>query len=80
MGSRIGSALVLALLGAVGGSLLGLVLQTWIPAAATQIANLGLAQPLTVDLKVFTLTFGATIRVNSAGILGMLAGGWYGFR
>lgn len=80
VGSRIGLTLVMALLGAIAGSLLGLVLQTWIPVASSPIANLGLSQPLTLDLKVFSLTFGATIRVNAAGILGMLVGGWYGFR
>lgn len=80
MGARVAFSLLTAMLGAIAGSLVGIVLQPWIAAAAAPVANVGLAPPMTFDLKVFTLTFGASIRLNTAGVAGLLVGGWWGFR
>ncbi|MCF7825002.1 MAG: DUF4321 domain-containing protein [Candidatus Marinimicrobia bacterium] len=65
--------------GAIIGSLLGDVAAALLPESvvrdffvlAFDSSNYGLAKPFVLDLRIFSLTFGFTIRVNFMGVVGM---------
>ncbi len=62
--------LVLLLIGAIFGSLIGMVLGGYLP-----ILNYGHSigvDPFVVDLNVIIITFGMTIRLNLSSILGII--------
>ncbi len=68
--------LVVLILGALIGSVLGEVIGTLAPggyvaAIFSQGINPGIAPPAVLDLKVLTLTLGATMRINLASVLGI---------
>ncbi len=67
------------LLGGLLGGLLGEILRVIAPQGPLQdifsrIHEIGLAPPLTVDLKLFTITLGFILRINLFSILGILLG------
>ncbi|HET6465386.1 MAG TPA: DUF4321 domain-containing protein [Nitrospiria bacterium] len=67
------------LLGGLLGGLLGEILRAIAPTGPLQdifakIQDIGLNPPFTIDLKLFTITFGFTLRVNLFSILGILLG------
>lgn len=72
--------LILVLIGALVGSLIGVVLAQWFPLAGQNVASIGINNPVTLDLKVFTFTVGATLRLNLMGLVGLLIGLIYGLR
>jgi hypothetical protein len=65
--------------GAIIGSLLGDLAGVIIPDSvvrdffvlAFDSANYGLSEPFVLDLHIFSITFGFTIRVNFMGVVGM---------
>jgi hypothetical protein len=68
--------LVILILGALIGSVIGEVIGALAPggyAAAifSQGINPGITPPAVLDLKVLTLTLGATMRINLASVLGI---------
>lgn len=67
------------LLGGLFGGLLGEILRAIAPAGPLQdifakIQEIGLNPPFTIDLKLFTITFGFMLRINLFTILGVLLG------
>lgn len=67
------------LLGGLLGGLLGEILRAIAPQGPLQdifakIQDIGLNPPFTIDLRLFTITFGFTLRVNLFSILGVLLG------
>jgi hypothetical protein len=68
--------LVILTLGALIGSVIGEVIGALVPGGyvATIFAqgiSPGIAPPAVLDLKVLTLTLGATMRINLASVLGI---------
>lgn len=68
--------LVILILGALIGSVIGEVIGALAPggyvaAIFSQGINPGIAPPAVLDLKVLTLTLGATMRINLASVLGI---------
>lgn len=65
--------------GAIIGSLLGDLAAAILPESvvrdffvlAFDSSNYGLAEPFVLDLHIFSITFGFTIRVNFMGVVGM---------
>jgi hypothetical protein len=68
--------LVIVILGALIGSVIGEVIATLAPGGYLEKVfskgvNPGIAPPVIVDLKVITLTFGLTMKINLASLLGI---------
>lgn len=65
--------------GAIVGSLLGDVAAALLPESVVRdffilsvdTANYGLSEPFVLDLRIFSITFGFTLRVNFMGVVGM---------
>ncbi len=69
--------LVIIILGALIGSVIGEVIATLTPGGLLEKVfskglNPGLTPPVVLDLKVLTLTFGLTMKVNLASLLGIV--------
>jgi hypothetical protein len=69
--------LVILTLGTLIGSVVGEVIGSlapggWIEAIFSKGVNPGLTPPAVLDLKVLTVTFGLTLRVNLASLLGIV--------
>ena len=69
--------LVILILGALIGSVIGEVIGILFPGGFLERVfskglNPGLSPPAVLDLKVLTLTFGATMKVNLASLLGIV--------
>jgi hypothetical protein len=69
--------LVVLLLGALIGSVLGEVIASLAPGGYLETVfskgiTPGLAPPVVLDLKVLTLTFGVTMKINLASLLGIV--------
>jgi hypothetical protein len=69
--------LVVLLLGALIGSVLGEVIASLAPGGYLETVfskgiTPGLAPPVVLDLKVLTVTFGATMKINLASLLGIV--------
>ena len=69
--------LVIIILGALIGSVIGEVIATLAPGGLLEKIfskglNPGLTPPAVLDLKVLTLTFGLTMKVNLASLLGIV--------
>jgi hypothetical protein len=69
--------LVILILGTLIGSVVGEVIGSlapggWIEAIFSKGVNPGLTPPAVLDLKVLTVTFGLTLRVNLASLLGIV--------
>jgi hypothetical protein len=67
--------LVILILGTLIGSVLGEVIGSllpggWVEAIFSKGVNPGLTPPAVLDLKVLTLTFGLTLKINLASLLG----------
>lgn len=79
MAKKMESALVLLailILGALIGSVVGEVIEALIPggyvaAIFAKGIGPGITPPAVLDLKVLTLTFGVTMRINLASVLGI---------
>ncbi len=70
-------ALVMILAGAFVGGIIGEALARLVPAASvagTRLTTIGLTPPLTLDLKVLSVTLGLSVHLNAAGVVGMLVG------
>jgi ABC-type dipeptide/oligopeptide/nickel transport system permease subunit len=68
--------LVIVILGALIGSVIGEVIGTLAPGGYLEKVfsrgvNPGIAPPAVLDLKVITLTFGLTMKINLASLLGI---------
>jgi hypothetical protein len=68
--------LVIVILGALIGSVIGEVIGTLAPGGYLEKVfsrgvNPGIAPPAVLDLKVITLTFGLTVKINLASLLGI---------
>ena len=68
--------LVIVILGALIGSVIGEVIGTLAPGGYLEKVfskgvNPGITPPAILDLKVITLTFGLTIKINLASLLGI---------
>jgi hypothetical protein len=71
--------LVIVILGALIGSVIGEVIGTLAPGGYLEKVfsrgvNPGIAPPAVLDLKVITLTFGLTMKINLASLLGIALG------
>ena len=69
--------LVIIILGALIGSVIGEVIAILAPGGLLEKIfskglNPGLSPPAVLDLKVLTLTFGLTMKVNLASLLGIV--------
>ncbi len=69
--------LVIIILGALIGSVIGEVIATLAPGGLLEKIfskgiNPGLTPPAVLDLKVLTLTFGLTMKVNLSSLLGIV--------
>jgi len=69
--------LVVLILGALIGSVIGEVIGTLAPGGYLEKVfskgvNPGIAPPVVLDLKVITLTFGLTMKINLASLLGIV--------
>ena len=69
--------LVIRVLGALIGSVIGEVIGTLAPGGYLEKVfsrgvNPGIAPPVVLDLKVITLTFGLTMKINLASLLGIV--------
>ena len=68
--------LVILILGALIGSVIGEVIATFVPGGLVEKlfakgVDPGLSPPAVLDLKVITVTFGFTVRINLASLLGI---------
>ncbi len=68
--------LVIVILGALIGSVIGEVIATLAPggiieAVFSRGVNPGITPPAILDLRVITLTFGLTVKINLASLLGI---------
>jgi hypothetical protein len=71
--------LVIVILGALIGSVIGEVIGILAPGGYLEKVfsrgvNPGIAPPAVLDLKVITLTFGLTMKINLASLLGIALG------
>lgn len=69
--------LMVVVAGLVVGSLLGDLLGSLLPAGRardliTRGPTIGLTPPATLDLRLLTLTFGLSLRVNLVGVIGIV--------
>ncbi|MBI1848044.1 MAG: DUF4321 domain-containing protein [Candidatus Rokubacteria bacterium] len=61
------------IIGSLLGELLGhLIPWQWAQDLLTRGPSIGFASPITLDLKLLTLSFGFTFKVNLVGVLGIL--------
>lgn len=79
MAARRGIAVLLLIVvaGLLVGSLLGELFGSffssgWAHELLTQGPSIGLTQPVTLDLRFLSLTFGLIVKVNLVGVLGIL--------
>jgi len=75
MAAGAGRTLLWTLLGGIVGTALGEILFRLLPPNAvthflTASVPLGTSHPLTLDIRIIELTFGALLRVNLLGLLG----------
>ena len=68
--------LVILILGALIGSVIGEVIATLAPGGVLEKVfskgvNPGITPPAVLDLRVITLTFGLTMKINLASLLGI---------
>jgi len=68
--------LVILILGALIGSVIGEVIGALVPGGIIESIfskgiNPGITPPAVLDLRVVTLTLGATVRINLASVLGI---------
>jgi len=73
----VGLILLVVVVGLVVGSLLGELLGSLLPSGRVQdfIARgpmIGLTPPATLDLRVLAITFGLSLKVNLAGVIGIV--------
>jgi hypothetical protein len=73
----LGLIVLVIVAGLVVGSLLGELVGHLLPGGRvqeifTQGPTIGLTTPATLDLKILSLTFGAALKVNLAGVLGVV--------
>jgi hypothetical protein len=73
----VGLLLLVIVVGLIGGSLFGELLAWMLPGGAihdmlTRGPTIGLTSPMTLDLRFLSLTFGFSLRVNIAGVLGVI--------
>jgi hypothetical protein len=73
----VGLVLLVVVVGLVIGSLLGELLAWMLPGGSirdmlTRGPTIGLTSPLTLDLRFLALTFGFSLKVNVAGVLGVI--------
>ena len=69
--------LVILILGTLIGSVVGEVIASvapggWLEAIFSKGVTPGLTPPAVLDLKVLTVTFGLTLRINLASLLGIV--------
>jgi hypothetical protein len=69
--------LVIVILGALIGSVIGEVIAILAPGGylekvLSRGVNPGITPPAVLDLKVLTLTFGLTVKINLASLLGIV--------
>lgn len=67
---------LILILGALIGSVIGEVLATFVPGGIVEQVfskgvNPGISPPAVLDLKVVTATFGFTVKINVASLLGI---------
>jgi hypothetical protein len=77
MAASAGRTLLWTLLGCVAGTTLGELLSRLLPSNGftrflTASVPLGTSHPLTLDIRIIELTFGALLRVNLLGVLGAI--------
>ena len=77
MTATAGRTLLWTLLGGAVGTALGEILSRLLPVNAvtrflTVAVPLGATHPLTLDIRVLEVTFGALVRINLLGILGAI--------
>jgi hypothetical protein len=73
--------LVIIILGALIGTVIGEILGSLWPGGILERIfgrgiTPGLHPPASLDLKIVTLTFGFTVRINLASLLGLLVGAY----
>jgi len=71
--------LLLLLVGVFLGGLLSGLVDDYLPFLALSSPTYGIAPPFNLDLGIFSLTFGLTLRLSVGGVLG-LAIGYLAFR
>jgi len=76
-GRGLGLILLVVVAGLVVGSLLGELLGGLFPAGRVQDLivrgpSIGLTPPATLDLRLLTITFGLSLKVNLVGVIGIL--------
>lgn len=72
---------MIVILGAIIGAALGELTAYLFPGGIlerifSQGISPGLSPPATLDLKIFSLTFGFTVRINLASLLGLIFGAY----
>ena len=77
MAAGTGRTLLWTLLGGIVGTALGEILSRLLPSNGitrflTAGVPLGTSHPLTLDIRIVQLTFGALLRVNLLGLLGVI--------
>jgi hypothetical protein len=75
MAATAGRTLLWTLLGGVVGTALGEILSRLLPSNGftrflTASVPLGTSHPLTLDIRILSLTFGALLRLNLLGLVG----------
>ena len=58
--------------GSLVGELLGHLTTGWLQDLLTRGPTIGLAPPVTLDLRLIALTFGVAFKVNIVGVLGIV--------
>lgn len=71
--------LLFLIVGVFLGGLLGKVLGPYLDFLTWSSPTYGINPPLTVDLDMFTLTFGFTLRLSVASVIGLILG-YLGYR
>ena len=76
-GRGIGLILLVVVAGLVVGSLLGELLGSLFPAGSihdliVRGPSIGLTPPATLDLRLLTITFGLSLKVNLVGVIGIV--------
>lgn len=73
----LGLVLLIVVAGLVVGSLLGelfghVLPSGWLQDLLTRGPTIGLTSPVTLDLALFSITFGFVLKVNLVGVLGIV--------
>jgi uncharacterized protein DUF4321 len=76
-GRGLGLILLVVVAGLVVGSLLGELLGSLFPAGRihdliVRGPSIGLTPPATLDLRLLTITFGVSLKVNLVGVIGIV--------